>query len=156
MRLNTTRLETLKQLVILDTQPEKAYDDLTRTLAQGFDVPITMVNLLDEKRDWFKSCVGLPMGESPTATSFCEVFFNTDDDVLVVEDTTRDPRFARHALVIGAPFIRFYAAARLVVDGQTVGTLCAYDIKTKKVDPERIAESRAMALAAMDLLHQRP
>ena len=57
-------------------------------------VPITMVNLLDERRDWFRSCVGLPLQESPATTSFCEAFFAEDDEVLMVEDTLLDPRFS--------------------------------------------------------------
>ena len=60
MRHHSTRLERLKQLMILETPPEAAYDDLTRALAHGLDVPIAMVNILDQHRDWFKSVLGLP------------------------------------------------------------------------------------------------
>ncbi|MDB5966255.1 MAG: diguanylate cyclase, partial [Polaromonas sp.] len=86
---------------MLDSSPETAFDDLTRTVAQAFDVPIAMVNILDAERDWFKSCLGLPVRESPAETSFCEVFFHTGDDFIVVEDTQLDPRFAQHPLVVG-------------------------------------------------------
>ena len=155
MRLDTHRLEQLKRLVVLDTAPEQAYDDLTQALARSLDVPIVVVNLLDAQRDWFKSCVGLPLTESPAATSFCEVFFGSADDIVVVQDTTLDSRFAQHPLVVGPPFIRFYAAVRLVVGSETVGTFCAYDIKPKQVDPQQLADLQAMAHAAMELLHQR-
>ncbi len=155
MRQHSARLERLKQLMILETAPETAYDDLTRALAKGLDVPIAMVNILDEHRDWFKSVVGLPFTESPATTSFCEVVLHSSDDVVVAEDTTADPRFAAHPLVVGAPHIRFYAAARLVVDGETIGTLCAYDMRPRTVCPEKLAELKLLGDAVMALLHER-
>lgn len=125
MRLDPTRLQVLRQLLILDSLPENRYDDLVRLLAEGLAVPITLVNLLDADRDWFKATLGMPTRESAAATSFCEAFFHTADDIIVVEDTLLDARFAEHPLVVGGPHIRFYGAARLTVRGQTVGTLCA-------------------------------
>lgn len=155
MRQNPDRLAELRRLAILDSAPERAYDDITRAFAASFDVPIAMVNLLDAERDWFKSCVGLPQTESPATTSFCEAFFGSADDLIVVEDTTLDPRFAAHPFVAGDPFIRFYAAARLVVQGQTVGTLCAYGVKPKKMAPAQVEQLRSMADAVTALLAQR-
>jgi len=156
MRNDPARLAALRKLLILDSSPERAFDDITRLLSTQLGVPIAMVNLLDEDRDWFKSCVGLPMSESPAATSFCEAFFSTADDLIVVEDTAADARFAGHPLVAGAPFVRFYAAARLAVDGQTLGTLCAYDMQPHAVSAEQFAQLRALASAAASALRQRP
>ena len=65
MRNNPERLQALKNLALLDTATEVAYDDLTRMLAKAFDVPIAMVSLLDADRDWFKSCIGVSLMESP-------------------------------------------------------------------------------------------
>ncbi|MBW0168882.1 MAG: GAF domain-containing protein [Hydrogenophaga sp.] len=155
MRHHSKRLERLKQLMILETPPEAAYDDLTRALADGLGVPIAMVNILDQHRDWFKSVVGLPLRESSAATSFCEVFLQTEDDLVVAEDTAQDPRFAAHPMVTGEPHIRFYAAARLVVDGQTIGTLCAYDTQPQTVSPEKVAELKVLGDAVMELLRKR-
>ena len=155
MRKNDDRLKVLQSLAILDTAPELVFDDLTRAVAQTFDVPISMVNLLDADRDWFKARIGLPMTESPTPTSFCEVFLNFDHEMVVVEDTLLDARFASHPMVVGPPHIRFYAAARLQVSGQTVGTLCAYDTGTKQVSHEQIEELKALSNAAMELLARR-
>ncbi|MES2911721.1 MAG: GAF domain-containing protein [Pseudomonadota bacterium] len=155
MRNNPARLATLKQLAILDTAPEVVFDDLTRTVAQAFGVPIAMVNLLDADRDWFKSCLGLPMGESPAETSFCEVFLTSQQDIVIVEDTTKDPRFANHPLVVGPPEVRFYAAARLVVHGDTVGTLCVYDTVPKQVSKEQIEQLEVLSKAAVESLASR-
>jgi len=155
MRRNHERLEALRSLALLDTATEVVYDDLTRTLAKAFDVPISMVNLLDADRDWFKACIGVSLAESPADTSFCEIFFHCEDDLLVIPDTLADPRFANHPMVSGAPFIRFYASARLSVDGHTVGTLCIYDTQVKHVSAEQVETLRVLRLAAMETLARR-
>lgn len=154
-RSDPDRLAQLQRLLVLDTPPESDFDNLTKYLASQLDVPITMVNLLDEKRDWFKSRVGLPISESPAARSLCEAVLKTDAPSLVVEDTTLDPRFADHPLVTGPPFVRFYAAARLCVGGQTVGTFCAYDMKPRHLKLADVETLRLMASAAVDLLSRR-
>ncbi len=145
----------MQRIAILDSSPERAYDDITRLLATTLAVPITMVNLLDEERDWFKSCVGLQQTQSPRVTSFCEAFFHTESDLIVGEDTLADARFSAHPLVVGRPFIRFYAAARLMVRDQTVGTLCAYDIVPRRITPEQVEQMRTMAGAVIELLGER-
>jgi GAF domain-containing protein len=155
LRLDSTRLAQLRRALILDSGPERAFDDITRLLATTLGVPITMVNLLDEKRDWFKSCIGLPITESPAVTSFCEAFFHSPDHLIVVEDTLQDPRFATHPMVAGPPFIRFYAAARLAVDGGTLGTLCAYDIQPRSLSHEQLQQLQTMANAVVDLIASR-
>ena len=155
MRKNDDRLKVLQSLAILDTAPEVVFDDLTRVMAQTFGVPIAMVSLLDADRDWFKACVGFPVTESPASTSFCEVFLHADHDLVVVEDTLQDERFSSHPMVVGPPDIRFYAAARLSVRGQTVGTLCVYDTRVKQISSEQIDELKALSKAAMELLTQR-
>ncbi len=155
MRSDPARLKKLRDLMILDTSPDVMYDDITRSLAQTFDVPIALVNLLDAERDWFKSCIGIDLGESPAQTSFCEIFFDRTDDVIVIEDTMADRRFITHPLVIDGPRVRFYASARLIVDGQTVGTLCVYDAKPKEVTEAQREQLRLMGRATMEMLRHR-
>ena len=155
MRKSPQRLAELQRLLILDSCAESAYDDITRLLATSLEVPVSMINMLDDDRDWFKSCVGMSLSQSPTQTSFCEAFFKTNEDVIVVDDTQADPIFATHPLVTGEPFIRFYAAARLSVGGQTVGTLCAYDMQPRKISVEQISHLQALALSVMELLARR-
>ncbi len=155
MRLEPLRLEVLRQAMILDSSPERAYDDITRLLATTLAVPFTMVNLLDAERDWFKSCVGVQQTQSPSVTSFCEAFFSSTRDLIVVEDTLHDSQFKAHPKVLGRPFIRFYAAARLKVRGQTVGTLCAYDVQPRRLDPEHLEYLQTMASAVIDLICRR-
>ncbi len=141
--------------MILDSSPERAYEDITQLLATSLDVPVTIINMLDDDRDWFKSCIGLPLTESPAATSLCEAFFNSASDLIVVEDTTKDDRFANHPKVVGEPKIRFYAAARLIVNHQSVGTLCAYGMQAKPISAAQVEQLRSLAVAAMEMLAQR-
>ena len=154
-RLDPDRLAALRRLLILDSSPDRAYDDITRLLATSLAVPFTMVNLLDAERDWFKSCVGVQQTQSPSVTSFCEAFFHSAQDLIVVEDTLDDERFVAHPKVVGRPFIRFYAAARLAVGGRTIGTLCAYDIRPRQLGPDQLAHLQAMANALVELLKRR-
>jgi GAF domain-containing protein len=154
-RQSPSRLEELRRLAILDSAPEKLYDDIVSQLARSFNAPIAMVNLLDQDRDWFKSRIGLTQSQSPVATSFCEAFFRSSDDIVVSEDTTLDPRFSTHPLVVAPPHIRFYASARLVVNEQSVGTLCAYDVAPKKVSTAQKEQLWVLAQAAIKLLAAR-
>ena len=155
MRKDPHRLAKLRELLILDSAPECAYDDIVNLLATNLDVPIAMVNLLDADRDWFKSLKGLPFNVSSAVNSFCEAFFHSTDDLILVEDTTLDPRFSSHAYVLDEPHIRFYASARLTLDGQTVGTLCAYDVQPRHISVEQLEQMRLLANAAIQLLGKR-
>ena len=82
-------------------------------------------------------------------------FLTSDDEVVVVEDTLLDARFATHPLVIGAPNIRFYAAVRLSVDGQSVGTLCVYDTTSRQVSGDQVTALKILGRAAVESLAQR-
>ena len=155
MRKDPARLAELRRQLILDTSAEKAFDDITRLMSVSLDVPIAIINFMDVGRNWSKSHVGFPMQELPVETSFCESFFNSDKEVIVVPDTLQSNQFSQHPLVSGDPHIRFYASARLVVNGQTLGTLCAFDIRPRQLLPEQIDHLKALTLAVFDLLQSR-
>lgn len=154
-RKDPLRLAELRRLLILDSTVERVYDDMTLFLAHSLEVPIAMINMLDDERDWLKSSVGLPNREASADTSFCNVFFTSTEDLVVIEDTTQDARFAAHPFVVGAPFVRFYAAARLTVAGHTVGTLCVRDEKPRRISIEQILHMQTLANAVVDLLNLR-
>ena len=155
MRQDSQRLAELRRHLILDSVPERAYDEITRLLASSLDVPIAMINFLDKERDWFKSAVGIAHCESPAETSFCESFLHSEVDLIVVDDTTLDPRFSAHPLVVGAPFMHFYAATRITSAGHTLGTLCAYDVKPRKITLEQIQTLQTLANAVLELVVKR-
>lgn len=102
------RLAVLRSLHILDTPPEERFDRITRTAQRLFNVPIALISLIDAHRQWFKSCQGLPVSETPRGISFCGHAILADTP-LIIPDALLDPRFADNPLVTGEPRIRFYA-----------------------------------------------
>ncbi|UUX95736.1 GAF domain-containing protein [Aquabacterium sp. J223] len=120
--------------MVLDTPPEERFDRIARFAADEFGVPIALVSLVDEHRQWLKARVGLDVCETARDISFCGHAV-VQDDVLVVEDARTDARFADNPLVTGAPHIRFYAGAPLALPGgQRVGTLCLIDTRPRRLD----------------------
>lgn len=133
-RNEAKRLEALRALLILDTPPEERFDRISAFAASEFDVPIALVSLVDQDRQWFKSNFGLDVCETARDVSFCGHAINKSEP-LVVTDALRDPRFADNPLVTGHPFIRFYAGAGLRLPyGQVVGTLCIMDRRPREFD----------------------
>jgi PAS domain S-box-containing protein len=125
------RLSTLHALGLLDTPPDERFDAITRTAAAMFDTPISMVSLVDANRQWFKSRVGLDVGETNRDISFCGHAI-LRNEVFVVEDALQDARFNDNPLVIGAPYVRFYAGKPLAApNGQRIGTLCVIDRRSR-------------------------
>lgn len=106
------RLETLHSLSILDTPPEERFDRLTRLARRLFDVPIALVSLVDENRQWFKSHPGLDATQTSRDISFCAHALLADE-TMVIQDARNDDRFHDNPLVTGQPGIRFYAGRRL-------------------------------------------
>lgn len=122
-----SRLEALRALQLLDTPPEVRFDRVTSMAKDMFGVSIALISLVDHSRQWFKSRQGLDVTETPRAISFCGHAI-LQDDIFIVEDATRDARFAGNPLVTGAPHIRFYAGKPLYsIDRKKVGTLCLID-----------------------------
>ena len=129
------RLKALRDLVILDTPPEERFDRISAFAAQEFNVPIALVSLVDHDRQWFKSSFGLEdVQETPRDSSFCGHAVAMAK-TLIVTDALADPRFADNPMVVGQPYIRFYAGALLRLPyGQVVGTLCIMDRRPREFD----------------------
>jgi GAF domain-containing protein len=139
------RLKVLWQYDVLDTVPEEVFDDLTDLAAHICEAPIALISLVDEDRQWFKSRVGLTVGETSRDISFCaHAILNSD--LLIVPDATKDPRFKNNPLVTGKDRIRFYAGAPLVTpDGYALGTLCVLDKNPRELRPEQQQALRVLA-----------
>ncbi|MBW4440893.1 MAG: response regulator [Plectolyngbya sp. WJT66-NPBG17] len=121
------RVEALQRYNILDTPPEDAFDRITKLAARLFNVPTTLVSLVDEHRAWFKSCHGFNLSEVSRNDSICN-FAILYNDLLVVPDTRKDDRFACNPFALSEPGLRFYAGAPLIThDGYNLGTLCVLD-----------------------------
>lgn len=128
------RLSALQSLKILDTPAEERFDRVTRMARRLFDVPIALVSMIDENRQWFKSCVGLDVAETERRISFCgHAILN--NAAMVIEDTLLDERFNDNPLVTGEPGIRFYAGHPLrTLSGLALGTLCIIDRVPRKME----------------------
>jgi diguanylate cyclase (GGDEF)-like protein/PAS domain S-box-containing protein len=125
------RLRLLRSIDVLDTPPEEVFDRITRVVAELLQVPIVLVSLVDEHRQWFKSRVGLDVCETARDVSFCSHAVHSEA-LLVVDDALADERFASNPLVTGEPFVRFYAGVPLrSAEGLVLGTLCAIDTKPR-------------------------
>ena len=134
------RLEAVDQMSILDTKPEERFDILTREAVKKLKVPISIVSILDSDREWFKSCIGLDKKEGERTVSFCGHALLVKN-IFIVEDTLKDPRFVDNPMVVGSPFIRFYAGSALFdyKTRQPIGVFCVKDTKPRKFTLEGIS-----------------
>ena len=143
----TGRLAALRALQILDTEPEERFDRITRLAERLFGTSIATVSLIDSDRQWFKSAQGTTGDEDPRDVSFCAHAI-LEPGTMVVEDATRDERFADNPLVVGDPNIRFYAGHPVAAPGgERLGTLCVIDDK-----PRQAGEFDAEALRELALM----
>jgi len=146
------RLETLYQYEILDTKAEESFDELTRLAALVCETPIALVSLVDARRQWFKSKVGMEATETLRALAFCAQTIQ-QPDVLIVPDALADQRFATNPLVTSAPHIRFYAGVSLITpDGHALGTLCVIDRVPRELSPLQVEALRTLGHQVMTQL----
>ena len=117
------RVAFLHGLSILDTAQDENLDRITELCRDVFGVETSTISLVDEHRQWFKSHVGLDACETDREAAFCN-YTIMQDEIFEVCDTALDPTFASNPLVVGAPFIRYYAGAPLVYEGVPLGALC--------------------------------
>ncbi|HEU4347152.1 MAG TPA: GAF domain-containing sensor histidine kinase [Actinoplanes sp.] len=139
------RLAALYGLGILDTEPEKDFDDIVALASAVCGVPMSLVSLIDTDRQWFKARLGTDLTETSRDLSFCAHAI-LGKDLLVVPDARQDARFADNPAVTSAGGVRFYAGAPLVTtDGYALGTLCVVDSEPRRLDVERLQALRALA-----------
>ncbi len=150
------RLAALHRYEILDTEPEQAFDDITRLAAYICGTSTALISLIDDSRQWFKSKVGLDMTETCRDVSFCAHAILQPNKVLIVPDTLLDERFATNPLVTSAPHIRFYAGVPLVTPEQHVlGALCAIDFVPRQLSLEQVEALQALGRQAIAQLELR-
>lgn len=149
------RLKALNRYEILDTLSESEFDRITELAAMVCDVPISLISLIDEKRQWFKSALGLDVRETPREISFCR-YAIMDSVLMEVLDATLDARFEHNSLVTGPPDIRFYAGYPLVdPEGHALGTLCVIDRKERHLSDKQQRALQLLAGEVIDLIVER-
>lgn len=151
-------VERLKRLMfyqIVDTENEQLFDDITKLVSETLDVPIVLISLVTEKRQWFKSAVGLDVTETDRSYAFCEHTIR-GNHVFEVVDATKDKRFKDNPLVLGDPHIRFYAGAPLRdPEGYNLGSLCIIDRKPRTCTENEKKLISKMSNVVMDLISMR-
>ncbi len=155
MMAEEERLFALQSYEILDTPPDERFDRITKLSAGLFGTSVAIVSLIDRHRQWHKSTHGWAMGEIPRTLSFCtHTIEGGRNSVIVVPDTTRDPRFASNPFVVGAPGIRFYAGASLTTpSGYNLGALCILDTEPRAaLTPVELAMLQTLASFVVDEL----
>lgn len=149
------RLRAVDRYDILDTSAEEGFDRITRIASRLLGTPIALVSVIDERRQWFKSRVGLEVTEAPRSTAFCDHAIR-DSSVMVVPDALADERFKANPLVIGNPNIRFYAGAPLRTrDGHNLGTLCVIDRTAREFTGDQKRLLQDLANLVMDQMELR-
>jgi PAS domain S-box-containing protein len=150
------RLRALESLNILDTISEKEFDEITFIASQICNTPIALISLIDGKRQWFKSKVGLAAPETPREVAFCAHAI-LQDEVFIVPDSSKDDRFSDNPLATGAPHVQFYAGAPLLdpVTNLPIGTLCVIDNKPRVLESSQIKMLEALSNQIYKLLELR-
>ncbi len=129
------RIEALRRYGAFGLIRSAAFDDLARLAAFICETPMALISLVDTNRQWFLSKAGIDACETSRDASFCAHAL-VGTDMLIVEDALQDARFAHNAMVIGEPFVRFYAGAPLLTqDGYALGTLCVIDRVPRTLSP---------------------
>jgi GAF domain-containing protein len=143
-------MAVLREYGVLDSVPEASFDDIVFLASYICEAPSAMVSLVDDDRQWFKAKVGTELAETPRDHAFCAHAILNPDEIFVVPDAHRDPRFATNPLVRGEPHIRFYAGAPLVSpEGMPLGTLCVVDEVPGYLSPK---QTRALAALAREVV----
>ncbi|MDR6301065.1 GAF domain-containing protein [Mesonia maritima] len=156
MHRDSERIRELYEYKIFDTPPEKELDELAEIASLIFEVPISLVTVLDDKRQFFKSKMGVDFAETTRENSICTHAIDDPKNVFVVEDLKKDERFIDHVLVRQNPNFRFYAGAPLETpNGNVLGTLCVIDKKPRKINQNQLNALQLLAKKAMDYLNTR-
>jgi PAS domain S-box-containing protein len=154
-QIELARLNELNSFEILDTPLEEEYEKITFLAAQICQTPISLISLVDDKRQWFKSHYGLEATQTPRDISYCGHAI-AGDDVFIVEDASKDKRFFDNPLYLQAPHVKFYAGVPLITSsGNKLGTLCVIDKKEKKLSDDQLKALKALATQVCSLLDLR-
>src|SRR5688572_11141293 len=134
------RLASVKAMQLIATPEEEAFDRITRVAQRVFNMPIVLITVLDENRQWFKSRIGMDVRETSRDISFC-AHTVYENEMVVIEDASKDARFSDNPLVCAGPKLSFYAGRPLAnTEGFAVGALCLMDTKPRNMS----AEDKAM------------
>ena len=140
------RLEALRSLNILDTEPEKEFDEITALANFICDTEIALISLVDADRQWFKSKNGTHICETPRNNSLCSYAILQPNQPLIIKDTRKDDRFNKSYIFLEEKPVIFYAGIPLVdKNGFALGTLCVMDSKPRELSEKQLESLNALA-----------
>ncbi|MCZ4224814.1 sensor histidine kinase [Pedobacter rhodius] len=149
------RLSVLDSYQIIDTQREEDFDGITRLASEICGTPIALITLLDERRQWFKSAIGLDIDGTPREHAFCAHTIVEHSGIMEIPDARADSKFAENPLVKGDPGIVFYAGVSLIgTEGMPLGTICVIDRIVRKLSPRQLDAMQILSkqvIAQMEL-----
>jgi response regulator RpfG family c-di-GMP phosphodiesterase len=149
------RLRALAECNVLDTEREPVFDALVVAATRLCEVPIALVSLVDEQRQWFKARIGVDAQSTDRRPSFCSHAILSHEP-MVVEDATKDGRFADNGLVTGPPHIRFYAGVPLELSsGERLGSLCVIDRRPRTLTSDQHRDLQVLGKQAAAMLELR-
>jgi two-component system, cell cycle sensor histidine kinase and response regulator CckA len=149
------RLQALHRYDILDTPPEREFDDIVSLAALVSAAPVALITFTASARCWFKARLGMSASEVSREISFCSHVIGLDG-LLIVADAPNDARFRANPLVLEDPRIRAYAGAPLVTpDGHHLGAVCVVDYVPREFTPEQLRALEQLARQVMALLELR-
>lgn len=151
------RLKDVKRLNILDTLPEKDFDAITKLASNICGTPVSVISIIDQDRQWFKSKVGLEISETPRSQAFCHFAIQDPENVMEVEDAMNDPRFDDNPLVHtnDHPVISYTGIPLISDRGFAIGTLCTIDYKPRKLEEDQIQSLKLLASQVVKMFELR-
>jgi GAF domain-containing protein len=151
----TERLKVLRHYRIMDSLPEDSFDDIVYLAAEICEVPVCLISFIDETRQWFKAKKGLEACETSRDLAFCAHTI-LNDKVLLIPDASKDARFYNNPLVLGEPYLRFYAGAPLLSPSRhQLGTLCVIDHQPRQLSAVQLNSLTILAKQVVKLLELR-
>ena len=159
--LDESRLEALRALPLLDTSPEKAFDRLTELARDLLDIPVSLVSVVDDRRQWFKSSAGLPepwatLRQTPLSHSFCKHVVATEQP-LIIEDATQHDLVRDNLAVRDLNVIAYLGIPLMTPEGHVIGSFCAIDGACRaweESDIKIMTELAELVMTEISLRHQ--
>ncbi len=149
------RQAAVERLGLLDTPEEERFDRHARIAAAALDAPIALVSLIDRDRQWYKSHYGFDFSETSRDVGFCSHAI-LQSEPLVVPDALQDDRFADNPVVVGEPYVRFYAGIPLhAADGARVGAFCIVDHRPRRLSAAQLRMLKDIARLVEEELEPR-
>ena len=150
------RLAQLSQYNIFDAFTEKDYDDITLLAAAICKTPVSLITLIDNKKQWFLSKRGMKQSQTEREYAFCAHAINKPQEIMVVPDSRKDERFEGNPLVLNDPHVIFYTGVPLVnPEGFALGTLCVIDHKPRELNDEQLSALKVLAKQVTNMLEIR-